>query len=163
MIWIDAAVITIVIISASLGWMRGAAREVLSFGTWIMALALAWWLHRDIADLLTTQVAQPAVRTAIAFTGLFFIGLIIGTLGSAMITAWIQKTGLTRLDRGLGLLFGMGRGLVIIGMVVFLVALTPVPNTHWWQESGLIPHIHVAAQWVLTHIPITLRDQIKRI
>jgi membrane protein required for colicin V production len=161
MAWIDVAVSAIVLISALLGWLRGAAREILSFVSWIIALALAWWLHRDVAELLIAQVTQPVVRSAIAFAGLFFIGLILGTVGSAIVTALVHKTGLTRIDRILGVLFGAGRGLLLIGMVVFLAALTPIPSARWWQESNVINHIHAASQWLLAQVPTRVEAQVK--
>ncbi|MBV5310198.1 CvpA family protein [Chromatium okenii] len=161
--WIDNAIILLVMISALVGWMRGIVRELLSFVTWMMSLVLAWLFHRDVAQLLSTQLAQPSLRIAIAFTGLMFVGLIIGTILTTVTTKVISKVGLTRVNHIIGLLFGMLRGLIIVAMLVFLAALTPLPTAAWWQESTFISYLLNGANWFVNQIPADVRERLKQL
>jgi membrane protein required for colicin V production len=40
----------------------------------------------------------------------------------------------------LGVVFGVARGAVIVGILVLLAGLTPLPSDPWWRESMLVPH-----------------------
>ena len=161
--WVDFSIVAIVTLSASVGLARGIVRELLSLGVWIAALLVAWLLHREVADLLVAQIAQPSVRIAVAFIGLVLVTLLLGAILGAVLTAFVAKTGLGRADHLLGLVFGTGRGVLIVAMVAFLAALTPLPDDPWWQESRLIGQAQEIAQWILDRVPADIQARMKQI
>jgi membrane protein required for colicin V production len=161
--WVDIAIVGIILVSALIGLARGLIREVLSLAVWVAALGVAYLYHKGVADALTAQIAQPNVRAGVAFVGLVLIVLILGSIIGALLTALIDKTGLTGLDRLLGLLFGAGRGGVVVAMAVFLAALTPLPEESWWQESAVIVQFQQAADWLLGLVPSDIQEQLKRV
>ena len=161
--WIDYVIIAIIVLSALVGLARGLVREVLSLGVWIAALAVAWIFHREVAELLTMQLSQPSARIAVAFAALVFVTLILGAILGALLTRLIDRTGLTGIDRMLGLVFGAARGGVIVAMAVFLVALTPLPEDAWWRESILISDFQVLADWILSQTPADLQAWMKQL
>lgn len=161
--WVDYVIIAIIVLSALVGLARGLIREVLSLGIWIAALAIAWIFHREVAELLTTQLSQPSARIAVAFVALVFVTLILGAILGALLTRLIDRTGLTGIDRILGLVFGTARGGVIVAMAVFLVALTPLPEDVWWRESTLIGDFQVLADWILSQTPADLQAWMKQL
>jgi len=161
--WVDNAIILAVIVSAFVGWIRGIVRELFSLVTWMASLVFAWLLHRHVADLLSAQFAQPSLRIAIAFAGLMFIGLIIGTILTAIANTFIRKVGLTRVNHIIGLLFGMLRGLLIVAMLVFLAALTPLPTTAWWQESIFISYLLNGANRFVNQMPADFRQRLNQL
>ncbi|MBV5276145.1 MAG: CvpA family protein [Lamprocystis purpurea] len=161
--WVDIAIVAIILVSALIGLARGLIREVLSLAVWVAALGVAYLYHKGVADALTAQIAQPNVRAGVAFVGLVLIVLILGSIIGALLTALIDKTGLTGLDRLLGLIFGAGRGGVVVAMAVFLAALTPLPEESWWQESAVIVQFQQAADWLLGLVPSDIQEQLKRV
>jgi len=161
--WVDIAIVAIILVSALIGLARGLIREVLSLAVWVAALGVAYLYHKGVADALTAQIAQPNVRAGVAFVGLVLIVLILGSIIGALLTALIDKTGLTGLDRLLGLIFGAGRGGVVVAMAVFLAALTPLPEELWWQESAVIVQFQQAADWLLGLVPSDIQEQLKRV
>jgi len=161
--WVDMAIVAIILVSALIGLARGLIREVLSLAVWVAALGVAYLYHQGVADALTAQIAQPNVRAGVAFVGLILIVLILGSIIGALLTALIDKTGLTGLDRLLGLFFGAGRGGVVVAMAVFLAALTPLPEESWWQESAVIVQFQQAADWLLGLVPADIQEQLKRV
>jgi len=161
--WVDIAIVGIILVSALIGLARGLIREVLSLAVWVAALGVAYLYHKGVADALTAQIAQPNVRAGVAFVGLVLIVLILGSIIGALLTALIDKTGLTGLDRLLGLIFGAGRGGVVVAMAVFLAALTPLPEESWWQESAVIVQFQQAADWLLGLVPSDIQEQLKRV
>jgi membrane protein required for colicin V production len=161
--WVDYIIIGIIALSALVGVARGLIREVLSLGTWIAALVIAWLFHQEVADLLSTQLTHPLVRKGVAFVGLVLLTLLAGSILAAVLTTLIDKVGLSGLDRVLGMAFGGARGVVLIAMAVYLAALTPAPSDPVWKESTLIRDFESIGQWLLSLTPPELESRLKHI
>jgi membrane protein required for colicin V production len=161
--WADYAIIAILIVSAVVGLARGLIREVVSLGVWVAALLIAWAFHREVADMLTAQLSQPGLRLGVAFIALVVVTLFLGAIIGALLTAVVDKAGLTVLDRAFGLLFGAARGALIAAMLVFLVALTPVPEEMWWKESRLIGEFQTLASNILDLVPDSIHTRLKQL
>lgn len=161
MLWVDLAIIGIILLSALVGFTRGLLREVLSFVIWLGAVFVAWMFHKELAAELTRWVASPTVRLGAAFLILVFGILILGAIFGHLLSMLVEKTGLTGTDRGLGVVFGAARGAVLVAMLVFLGALTPLPEDHWWQSSFLIGRFQSLAELILDQIPPEAMDKLK--
>lgn len=161
--WADFIIIGLIAVSALIGIARGLIREVLSLAVWIGAVVVAWFFHKDLAFQLEPHISIPGVRLAVAFViillGVLFLGAILGWLLSTL----VEKTGLTGTDRVLGVAFGAARGAVLVAMLVFLAALTPIPAETWWQQSQMIGHFQALAEWILSLVPAELQDKLQSI
>jgi membrane protein required for colicin V production len=51
----------------------------------------------------------------------------------------VQKTGLTGADRSLGMLFGAGRGVLVVGILVIGFQMLELDREPWWEESVIVP------------------------
>ncbi len=163
MIWVDYIILGIVGLSALIGFARGLIREVLALGIWIAAVVLAWLFFRDVADQLTPWISTPSIRLVAAFLMIVFGVVLLGALLGYLLTMLIEKTGLSGLDRLLGVLFGAARGAVLVALLVFVAALTPLPEDPWWQESQLIPPFHRLAERLLELVPPEIEERVKQI
>ncbi|NOY66568.1 MAG: CvpA family protein [Gammaproteobacteria bacterium] len=151
--WVDVAILIIISLSAVISLFRGFVREALSLATWI----LAFWVSIGFADkldpLLKGLIDSPTVRLTVAFATLFIITLIVGALVNYLIGQLVQKTGLSGTDRALGILFGIGRGVVLVAVLVLLGGLPQLSRETWWQESMLITHFQNMAVWMRDFLP----------
>lgn len=161
MIWVDYVIIAIVALSAAIGLARGLIREVLSLAIWVAAAFVAWTFHRPLADQLTPWLSTPSVRIGVAFVILVFVVLILGAILGQILTALVDKTGLTGTDRLLGVVFGAARGALLVAILVYLASLTPMPEDPWWKESRLIGHFQTLADRILAMIPPELEAKLK--
>jgi membrane protein required for colicin V production len=161
MIWVDYVIIATVALSAVIGLARGLIREVLSLVIWVAAAGVAWIFHRPLADQLTPWLSTPTVRIGVAFVILVFVVLILGAIFGQILTTLIDRTGLTGTDRLLGVLFGAARGAVLVAVLVYLAALTPMPEDPWWKESQLIGHFQTLADRLLLLIPPEVLAKLK--
>ncbi|MEZ5597175.1 MAG: CvpA family protein [Pseudomonadales bacterium] len=146
---LDIALMVVIGASALMGLMRGLLKEVLSVATWILAFVLAlgygpafaaWFpLTADAVagtGVITGQIKSDTVSLVIGFAAVFVLTLICGSLIRWLLDKLVDSTGLTGLDRLLGLLFGAVRGIVI--SVVLLIAVRPfAQETQWWQGAQL--------------------------
>jgi hypothetical protein len=60
--------------------------------------------------------------------------IFVGVLGF-LLTKMIRAVGLSPVDRGLGAMFGVVRGLLIVVVVVFLLSFSGLRETDWWRNS----------------------------
>ena len=161
MIWVDYAIIGIIVLSAIIGLSRGLIREVLSLTIWVVAVFAAWTFHRPLAEQLTPWLSTPSVRIGVAFIILVLVVLILGAIVGQILTTLIEKTGLTGTDRLLGVVFGAARGALLVAVLVYLAALTPMPDDPWWKESQLIGHFQTLADRMLALIPPEVEAKLK--
>jgi len=140
MIWIDYAILGVLGLSALLSVLRGFIKEALSLAGWIIAIWLGLAFSEEFAALLSDEISVPSIRLAIAFSVIFFLTLLAAGLVIYLVGLLVKKTGLTGTDRMLGVIFGIGRGIIIVGILVLLAELTPLPDDPWWQESIFVPH-----------------------
>lgn len=163
MVWVDYAIIGILALSTVVGLARGLLREVFSFVIWLGALLIAWTFHTELAGELAQWIAGTSARRGAAFLILVFAVLIAGASFGHFLSVLVRKTGLTGTDRVLGAAFGAVRGVILVAMLAFLGALTPLPEDDWWQTSTLIGRFQVLAERILKQIPPAAMDRLKEL
>lgn len=157
---VDILIIAIILISVIISLFRGFVRESLSLATWILAFWLALVFSGRFADVLPEIIHTPLVRISIAFGVLFIVTLILGAFFNNLATQLIKRTGLSGTDRALGVLFGLGRGVLLVVLLVLLAGLTELPRENWWHHSYLLEHFQRFAIWLRAYLPHRLADQI---
>lgn len=140
MIWIDYVLVVILLVSAAVGLFRGLVREALSLLTWVLAIWCAWKFAALIAPGFGNVVGDGAVRLWAARIAVLVTVLVLGWLGTWLISRLLDSTGLTGTDRLLGGLFGMARGAILAALVVIGMQSAGLDKTSWWGESKLIPY-----------------------
>jgi membrane protein required for colicin V production len=153
MTWVDYAILAIIGISALISIFRGLVREVLSLLAWGCAFWVAWSFMQEAAGWFGGVVSVPAARLVLAFATLFVGTLLVGGLVNLLIGKLIAGTGLSGTDRMLGMLFGVGRGVVIVAALVLAAGLTPVPQDPSWRTSLLLPRFEAAALVMRRYLP----------
>lgn len=123
----DGGVAAILFISAVLAYSRGFVREILSIAGWIGAGIVAFYFSPQVVPLIQeipvlNDIIGDNCELGIlaAFAGVFAIALVIIALFTPLVSGAVQKSALGSLDGGLGFLFGLIRGVLLI--VVALVA-----------------------------------------
>ncbi|MCY1495764.1 Colicin V production protein [compost metagenome] len=150
--WVDWAIIAVIVISSLISLSRGFVKEALSLLTWIVAGAVAWMFGGALAQHLTDFIETPSARIIAACVLLFIVTLMVGALVNFLIGELIRVTGLDGTDRFLGMVFGAARGALLVVVAVGLLSLAPVQQDSWWQQSQLLPHFLMVADWSKTFI-----------
>lgn len=141
----DIVILIVVVISLLLGLWRGLVKEAFSLLAWIAAVAAAAFFGPQLADLMVNILDNATVRrvlaSAILFVAVMFLGTLLGNFMSKLSTA----IGLKGVDRALGSLFGILRGVIIVLLALFLT--TPFEfSKSWYQDSILVPYLMVALE-----------------
>lgn len=165
--WMDALtlfdylVIFILVSSVIISTLRGLVREMVSLAGWIVAFVVANAYSAALAQLLPEMIPGEVVRLILAFIVLFVgVRLLTGLLGMT-VDALIKAGGLTMADRGLGSLFGLGRGLVIVLAAVILCGMTSIPQQDFWKKALLSPYAETGVRTVKPFLPEALAQHVQ--
>jgi membrane protein required for colicin V production len=145
--WVDWAIIAIIAISTLISLQRGFVKEALSLLTWIVAGVVAWMFGGALGEHLVAYIELPSARVIAGCSILFVVTLLVGALVNYLICELVRVTGLSGTDRFLGMTFGAARGALLVVVLVGLLSLAPVEEDAWWQQSTLLPHFLMVADW----------------
>lgn len=145
--WVDWAIIAIIAISSLISLKRGFVKEALSLVTWIIAGVVAWMFGGALSQHLTDFIDMPSARVIAGCAILFVATLLVGALVNFLISELVRVTGLSGTDRFLGMVFGGARGALLVVVLTGLLSLAPVQQDPWWQQSSLLPHFLMVADW----------------
>lgn len=124
---IDGVVALVIIISALLAYSRGFVREGLAILGWILAGVLAFMFAPQVEPLVkevpyigsflseTCELSMLA-----AFATVFAVALIIASFITPLFSALVQRSILGGVDQGLGFIFGVLRGILLVAIAYFV-------------------------------------------
>ena len=155
--WADWTIIAVIGLSTALSLMRGFVKEALSLAAWVAAFFISTIFATRLAAQLLGLILNDALRYAAAYVILFAATIMLGALLNSLLAQLIKMTGLSGMDRLLGTVFGFARGLVVVLVVVF-VARALVPESQVIDQSVLLPHLMLVAQWAETNFSSLMGD-----
>jgi len=135
MSWLDYAILGVLAVSVVWGIWRGFVREVISLAGWVLAFLAANAVAGPLGDALPTSISSPEVRVLAAFLIVFIFTLSLATLAGMLFSKLLKAAGLGGLDRTLGGMFGLARGVVILLALTVAAGLTAAPRHPLWKES----------------------------
>lgn len=145
--WVDWAIIAIVAVSSLISLTRGFVKEALSLVTWIVAGVIAGCSVERFRSIWSATLPPPRCRSWPLVRFFFVATLLVGALVNFLIGELVRVTGLSGTDRVLGMVFGAARGGLLVILLVGLLSLAPVQQDAWWQNSVLLPHFLIVADW----------------
>ncbi len=124
---IDGAVAIVIVLSALLAYARGFVRETLAIAGWVAAAFVAFIFAPQAQPLvkevpvLGSMIADSCELSVIAaFAAVFAVVLVIVSLFTPVFSSLVQRSALGGLDQGLGFLFGVVRGILLVAIAYFV-------------------------------------------
>lgn len=142
---LDFLILALLAVSAAIGFSRGAVREVFALGALVIAAIMAIVGLPVFGPMARDAINPDWLGTAAALVGGFAVAFIALRLIGAGVARQVQATQvLGFLDRSLGLLIGLGRGLIVLGALylMFNAATPPDLRPKWitgaqtWPVAG---------------------------
>ena len=137
----DFILLGLLAISAAVGFWRGAVREIAALVALVAAAILAV-LGLPFFAPIFRQVLEGWMGTALALVVVFGLTYAVLRLMGSALARQVQRTQMLGfLDRSAGLLIGLGRGLLVLG-VLFLMFTAATPEDlrpRWITESTTWP------------------------
>lgn len=151
--WVDYSIVLILCFSIIVSLVRGFVREALSLSTWIIAIWLGIKFSSQMGSYFTGMVGSEQIRVLMGFGIVFILSLIGGGLVSYLVSQLVHKTGLSGTDRVLGMIFGLGRGVLLVSLVVIVLSYTSIAQEPWYTSSVMITRLEPMTQWLKTFMP----------
>jgi len=126
---LDISLIVVMLISAFLAMVRGFIREILSLAGWAAAAGAAAFAYLRLTGpvLQFFNGANEILVKAATVATVAIVALIVVTILTTRISDKILDSKAGALDRTLGVLFGLGRGLIIVAVAFAFY--------HWWAPN----------------------------
>ena len=124
---VDGVVALVVIISALLAYSRGVVREIMAIVGWVAAAVLGFLFAPQVEPLMREIpvvgefLADSCELSVIgAFAAVVAVALIIASLFTPLFSSVVQRSALGGIDQGLGFLFGVARGVLLVAIAFFI-------------------------------------------
>ncbi len=132
----DWILMGVLIASMVMGLWRGLVYEVLSLAGWVAAFVVAqWWAPDVVRWLVLIPSAPESARYALAVVLVFVATVFAAGLLSWAIKKLVESVGLRPVDRSLGALFGLARGVVLLLALTVVLQLTGLAQDAWWTQA----------------------------
>ena len=140
MITVDYIILAIIVISAVMGLVRGLLREAIAVITWFLAIVLAWSFGASLEPHLGGILVGSPLRIWAARVIIFVGVLLLGGAISVIVSHYVRVSMFAGMDKFLGLIFGVIRGIVIVGAFTIAVQALRMDEDPRWKNSRLMPY-----------------------
>ena len=160
---LDAIVLVVLLISALLAMMRGFVREVLTLVSWAAAAAAAYLLYKLPLPLVRSFLDNTTAATIVSAAAIFLIALIVVSFASMKIADFVLASRVGAVDRGLGFLYGAGRGLLlmVVAQAFFLWLAQTTPA--WMANAKSKPILESLGNQLMDALPQDLEASLKKL
>ncbi len=152
---LDIILLLVMLVSGLLAMIRGFMREILSIGSWGVAALVTLYSYPRVLPLAKQYFASDSVAAAVSAGGIFLGTLLIVSIITARLSDMVLDSRVGALDRTLGFLFGLARGLVIV-VVAFLFFAWLVPDRsqpEWVRSAKSKLVLQNTGQWLMSMLP----------
>ena len=157
---LDYAIIAVVLMSIAVGAWRGAIREIINIGAWVVAFILAHAFSGELAPFFADWMVEPVYRMVVSWLIIFVAVLIFAALLASLLSEVVRKLGLSGLDRIVGAMIGLLRGILVIIVMALAAGMTKFPQSALWKNAALTPPVEVAALYARALLPQSLASKI---
>src|SRR5689334_15654674 len=153
--WLDIILIAVMLISALLAMIRGFMREVLSIAAWVIAAGVTLYSYTKLLPFAKTYFNNDIVSVAVVVAGTFIATLLVVSMITVRFSDMVLDSRVGALDRSMGFVFGLGRGLVIV-VVAFLFFAWLVPDRsqpEWVRGAKSRVVLQGTGDWLMSMLP----------
>ena len=152
---LDIFLLVVMLVSGLLAMVRGFMREILSIASWVIAAIATLYLYARLLPFAKSYFNNDIVAAVVVIAGVFLGTLIVVSVITVRISDMILDSRVGALDRTLGFLFGLGRGLIIV-VVAFLFFSWLVPDRsqpEWIKTAKSRVVLQGTGNWLLSMLP----------
>lgn len=175
--FVDIAVIIILLGSAIIAFLRGFIREVLTIfgivggmiasyvgGPFFTPVTRGWFgiVEGEEPQKLFDLVPFPILADALAYGMVLVVFVVLLSIISHFLSEAAKKIGLGALDRTLGVVFGLARGILVLGLLYlpFFYLVDEDQKTEWFSDSKSQVYLEATSRWISSFIPEDAAQQV---
>ncbi|PCJ98162.1 MAG: hypothetical protein COA45_08410 [Zetaproteobacteria bacterium] len=175
---LDVIVIVILLISVAIAFLRGFIRESLTIfgigggvlaayigGPLLLPLMDSWLglTGNGEAEMLFDIIPYMYVSYGLSYGLVFIVFVIMLSICSHFLAEFAKNMGLGALDRTLGVVFGVLRGVFVLGLLYWplLHLLSDEQKDEWFSGSKTQNYLEITSTWIDGIIPKYVDDTIE--
>lgn len=161
---IDYSVFAVILLSALMGLVRGFTREVLSLISWAGAVTSTLMFWPLVQHVARQYIDHPMLADGATILVLFVLFLVLFSLISYFLSNLVRQSMLGGVDRSLGTLFGVFRGMAVICLIELFISCFVARAQHpdILSQSKFAGHIYKGSDLLFNILPQTLQDFIRQ-
>lgn len=155
----DLIIIGLVLLSVILGFMRGFCKEVFTIFGWVAAIIATIYFAPVSFHIGEKYIENPLLARLATSSAIFLGTLGICSLVSYFATKTIHASKLGLIDQTFGLIFGIVRAVVILGLAYMLFLFTfsrPETRPAFVQNAKTRPFLEASSNWIQAIAPETM-------
>ena len=155
----DLAVLGVIALSSIFAFARGFVREALSIVAWVGAALITLYGFTHVYGFVVRFVTTPLLADLVAGAGLFVVSLIVLTILTGYLARFVQSSALSPIDRTLGLIFGMARGVFLVSLAYLVLDISLPQNDRpgWIKQAKSEPFLAQGAELLRGALPEPLQ------
>jgi membrane protein required for colicin V production len=158
----DYAVMAVIALSALRGAWRGFIGEIFGLIGWIVAFLVACRYVERVVPWIPAHWPGGALTQWLIAFALIVIGVVlVAGVANALLGRLVHVSGLSGVDRSLGLMFGLVRGVVLVLILVVLGGLTELPQQDFWRNALLRPYTEQGVRELKPLLPDALASYVR--
>lgn len=165
---LDIIVLSVMLISGLLAMVRGFLREIFSIMSWIIAAGVTVYFNKQLLPYVKQYIQQDSAALATTVALLFLGTLLIASIVTARVSDVVLDSRIGALDRTMGFLFGLARGLLlmVIALLFFNWLVPPEKLPPWVANAKTLPALTNMGEWLKAQLPenpqSTIFDRLKK-
>ncbi len=177
---VDILVVLVLLISAGIAFMRGFIRETLTIAGVVGGLAAAYfagplliphmygWLNVDPdaeeQERLFGVVPWDMASDFLSYATIFIVVVIVLSIISHILSETIRAIGLGAVDRSFGVVFGLVRGVLMLGLIYlpFHMLLGEEMKEQWFAGSRTHFYLEQTADALLGFVPEDASEKLEK-
>ena len=152
---LDIVLIVVMLVSGLLAMVRAFMREVISIIAWVLAAVATLYSYAKLLAYAKQYFNNDVFAAIAVIGGVFLVTLLVVSILTVRISDMVLDSRVGALDRTLGFLFGLARGLVIV-VVAFLFFTWLVPDRsqpEWVKSAKSRVVLTGTGQWLMSMLP----------
>ena len=150
---IDIIILVAIVVSVIVGMVRGFVKEAISIAALLLAIWAALYFGPEAGDISENWFKSEELQMWFGRVLVFLVILSLGGLLGWGISKLVRLSVLSGMDRLLGAVFGVARGILLVAVAIIGAQFAGFDNDNWWLQSKLIPHFEVVADWIKIMAP----------
>src|SRR5210317_463928 len=145
---IDILIAAAILVSVVVGIFRGFVKEAISIAALLVAIWAALYFGPEAGDIAENWFKSEELQMWFGRVLVFLVILSLGGLLGWGISKLVRLSVLSGMDRLLGAVFGVARGILLVAVAIIGAQFAGFDNDNWWLKSNFIPHFEVVADWI---------------
>jgi membrane protein required for colicin V production len=152
---LDFILIGVMLVSALLAMIRGFMREILSIAAWVIAAIATLYAYSRLLPYAKSYFNNDILAAGAVIGGTFLGTLLIVSIITVRFSDMVLDSRVGALDRTLGFLFGLTRGLIIVVVAFLFFAWLVPPRTQpsWVANAKSRVVLQSTGDWLISMLP----------